>query len=91
MMTLGPPAVSVLPMYRQALLLVRVLALAGFLLSLATLLANVVQSYDTFNPSYAGFYLKQQLARPLVGIGLALVVALLAPPLARLLARGTEE
>ncbi|MFA6959288.1 MAG: hypothetical protein WC205_00890 [Opitutaceae bacterium] len=78
-------------MYRQALLLVRVLALAGFLLSLATLLANVVQSYDTFNPSYAGFYLKQQLARPLVGIGLALVVALLAPPLARLLARGTEE
>jgi hypothetical protein len=78
-------------MYRQALLLVRVLALAGVVFGAATLLANLVQSYDTFNPSYAGFFFKQQLARPVTVIALSLVLALLARPLARLLARGTEE
>ncbi len=78
-------------MYRQALLLVRLLALAGVMIGATTLLANLAQSYDTFNPSYAGFYFKQQLARPLVGIASSLLIALLARPLARLLARGTEE
>jgi len=81
----------ILTMYRQALLLVRLLALASFVFGATTLLANVAQSYDAFNPSYAGFYFKQQLARPAIGIALSLLLALLARPLARLLARGTEE
>ena len=78
-------------MDRHALLLVRLLALAGVVVNLATLLANLVQSADAFNPSYAGFFFKQQLARPLVGIVLSLVVAACARPLARWLARGTDE
>ena len=78
-------------MFRQALLFVRLLALVGCVLNLATLFANLVQSADAFNPSYAGFFFKQQLARPLVGLALAGVLALGARPLARLLARGTES
>ena len=77
-------------MLRPALLLVRLLALAGVVVNLAALLANVVQSADAFNPSYAGFFFKQQLARPLVGLALSLVLAACARPLARWLARGTE-
>ena len=77
-------------MYRQALLLVRLLALCGVGVNLATLLANLAQSFDAFNPTYAGFFVKQQLARPLVGIALSLVLAGFARPLARLLARGTD-
>ena len=78
-------------MKHQALLLVRLLALAGVVVNLATLLANLVQSADAFNPSYAGFFFKQQLARPLVGISLSLATAFCARPLARLIARGTDE
>jgi hypothetical protein len=78
-------------MHRQALLLIRLLALAAFLTGVTTLLANIAQSYDAFNPSYAGFYFKQQLARPVIGIVLSLLLAWTARPLARLLARGTEE
>ena len=77
-------------MKHQALLLVRLLALAGVVVSLATLLANLAQSFDSFNPSYAGFFFKQQLARPLVGIAVSLALAGFARPLARLLARGTD-
>lgn len=77
-------------MYRQALLLVRLLALCGVVVNLATLLANLAQSFDAFNPSYAVFFVKQQLARPLVGIALSLVIAGFSRPLARLLARGTD-
>jgi hypothetical protein len=77
-------------MYRQALLLVRLLALCGVGVNLATLLANLAQSFDAFNPTYVGFFVKQQLARPLVGIALSLLLAGFARPLARLLARGTD-
>jgi hypothetical protein len=78
-------------MYRQALLLVRLLALCGVGVNFAQLLANLVQSFDAFNPSYVGFFVQQQLARPLVGIALALATAALSRPLARLLARGIES
>jgi hypothetical protein len=78
-------------MFRPALLLVRLLALCGVVVHLATLLANLAQSFDAFNPSYAGFFFKQQLARPLVGISLSLALAGCARPLARWLARGTDE
>ena len=61
------------------------------ILNWATLLANCAQFYDAFNPSYAGFFFKQQLARPLVGAAVSLVLAFAARPLARLLARGTES
>jgi hypothetical protein len=78
-------------MYRQALLLVRVYAFVSSLVGFTMLLANVAQSFDTFVPTYAGFYFKQQLARPIIIIAVSIVIAFLARPLARLLARGTEE
>lgn len=82
---------TTLLMYRYALLLLRLIALVGLLVNAATLLANIAQSYDTFNPSYAGFFVKQQLARPVVGLVLSLAVMVCARPLARLIARGTES
>lgn len=66
---------------------VRLLAFAALLISVGVLLANIAQTWDTFNPSYWGHYARQQLARPLVGIFLAIVVLLLARPLARWLSR----
>ncbi len=70
---------------------IRLLALAGLMIGVTTLLANVAQSYDTFVPSYAGFYFQQQLARPVIGIALSLTVAFFSGPLARLLARGSGK
>ena len=77
-------------MHHHALLCVRILALAGCAFNAATLLANLAQSYDTFNPSYAGFYLEQQLVRPAIGFAISLALAVLARPLARLLASGID-
>ena len=65
----------------------RLLALAALLFNVGILLANVAQTWDTFNPSYWGHYLQQQLARPLVGLALSLAVLVLARPLSRWLAR----
>ncbi|WP_043588901.1 hypothetical protein [Geminisphaera colitermitum] len=70
-----------------ALLALRLLALTGLLLSLWALLANLAQSYDTFNPSYAAYYWKQQLLRPTLGLALSLLVLLLARPLSRWISR----
>lgn len=78
-------------MSRHALLLVRLLALAGSLACLAVLLGNLAQSYDSFNPSYAGFFFKQQLARPLIGLALFLLTGVCSRPLARLIARGLDS
>ena len=67
---------------------IRLFVLVVFVASLGVLCANVAQTWDTFNPAYAGHYARQQLARPLVGLGLSLLVLALARPLARWLARG---
>ncbi len=78
-------------MHRQALILVRLLSLAGLALSLYALLANLAQSYDSFNPSYIGFFLKQQVLRPAIGALISLLLGLFARRLARRIARGTED
>lgn len=52
-------------------LIVRSLVLVLGVVHLGTLLANIVQTYDTFNPSYLGHYFRQHLARPLVGLAVA--------------------
>jgi hypothetical protein len=70
-----------------ALTALRLAAVLGLLISLSVLLANLTQTWDTFNPSYWGYYLQQQLARPLIGLGLALITLLFARPLARWIAR----
>jgi hypothetical protein len=74
-------------MSAQPLFFVRLLAFAGLGFHTVTLLANVLQSWDTFNPSYWTYYLQQQLARPLIGLGISAVILLTARPLSRWLSR----
>jgi hypothetical protein len=66
---------------------VRLLALAGLAWAAATLLANVLQSWDAFNPSYWTYYLQQQLARPLIGLVVSTALLLAARPVSRWLSR----
>jgi nitrate reductase alpha subunit len=65
----------------------RLLAFAALLICTGVLVANIAQTWDTFNPSYWGHYVQQQLARPLTGISLSALALLLARPLARWLSR----
>lgn len=67
----------------------RLLGLAGLGYHAAELLGNVAQTWDTFNPSYWGYYVQQQLARPLAGVAVASLLLLAARPLARWLSRGS--
>lgn len=55
----------------------RLFVLAGLLVNGITLLCNLLQTYDTFNPSYCKHYLLQQCLRPFVGIVVFVVVLLL--------------
>lgn len=71
----------------HALTALRLLALAGISISLWALLANLAQSYDTFNPGYAAYYWKQQLLRPTLGLVFSLTMLLCARPLARWISR----
>jgi hypothetical protein len=52
------------------------------------LLANVAQTWDTFDPSYKGHYLRQHLLRPLVGLALAGLLLLCEAPLTAWFAAG---
>lgn len=74
-------------MRSHALLALRLLAFTGTIVSLWALLANLAQSYDTFNPSYAAYYWKQQLLRPSLGLLLSLIVLFCARPLSRWISR----
>lgn len=65
----------------------RLLALTVLLFSIGALIANIAQTWDTFNPSYWGHYVQQQLARPLIGLVFSALVLFGARPLARWLAR----
>lgn len=63
------------------------LIIRSFVLGLAvvysgTLLANLTQTWDTFNPSYKGHYVRQQLLRPLVGLTFAAILFFCEKPLA---------
>lgn len=74
----------------SAQLIVRGLALVLIVVHLGSLLAVVAQTYDTFNPSYAGHYLRQHLVRPLIGLALAGLLLLLESPVAGWLAAATH-
>lgn len=65
----------------------RLAAFVALAICIGALLANVAQTWDTFNPSYWTHYVRQQLARPLVGVALSLLVLASARPLARWLSR----
>lgn len=54
----------------------------GFaIVHLKTLLGNILQTYDTFNPRYIGYYLKQQCLQPLLGILIAILIWVLEDPI----------
>jgi uncharacterized membrane protein YedE/YeeE len=64
-----------------AQLIVRTFVLVLALVHAGILFANLAQSWDTFNPSYKGHYVRQQLLRPLVGLALAGLILLCEAPL----------
>jgi hypothetical protein len=62
---------------------VRLLGLAGVVWFNIQIVANVVQTWPTFDPSYWTYYVQQQFTRPLIGIGFSLLLLLAARPLSR--------
>lgn len=69
-----------------AQIIIRTLVVILALVHIGALLANLAQTWDTFNPSYVGHYVRQQLLRPLVGLALAGLVLLCEAPLTAWLA-----
>jgi hypothetical protein len=59
-----------------AQLIIRAFVLGFVTVNTCTLAANLAQTWDTFNPSYKGHYIRQQLLRPLVGLGVASIIIL---------------
>lgn len=72
----------------HAILGVRLCALFFGALGLWLLVANLVESFSEFNPSYLGYFLLSQVARPLAAIVLGLLLWLLSKPVGKLLGRG---
>lgn len=52
-------------------LVIRSFVLGLTIIHAGTLVSNLTQTWDTFNPSYKGHYIRQQLLRPLIGLGVA--------------------
>lgn len=74
-------------MQRPALFYVRLIAFAGLVFGLVHLLANLAQSYDGFNPSYVGYFIRQQVLRPAVAMLAWGLVLTFARPISRWLDR----
>lgn len=73
-----------------AVLAVRLLGLAWLSAGLWMLAANVIESATEFNPSFIGYYLESQAVRPLLAVGLGVLLMILARPLGRRLGRGLD-
>lgn len=72
-----------------AQLIIRAFVLGLVTVHTGTLVANLTQTWDTFNPSYKGHYIRQQLLRPLIGLGVAGILILCETPLASWLTAGS--
>ncbi|MDF3057815.1 MAG: hypothetical protein K0R17_2030 [Rariglobus sp.] len=64
-----------------AQLILRTVVLVLALVHAGILVANLAQTWDTFNPSYKGHYIRQQLLRPLVGLAFASLLLLCETPI----------
>jgi len=73
-----------------AVLLVRLLGLFWVAAGLWMLVANVIESATEFNPSFLGYYLQSQALRPLLAIGVGLLLMIFARPIGRRAARGLD-
>lgn len=73
-----------------AVLAVRLLGLFWLAAGLWMLVANIIESATEFNPSFIGYYLQSQALRPLLAIGLGVLLLILARPVGRFVARGLD-
>jgi len=74
-----------------AILAVRLLGLFWLVAGLWMLAANVIESATEFNPSFIGYYLQSQLLRPLLAVGVGLMLFIFSRRLGRRLARGLDS
>jgi hypothetical protein len=79
------------PSEKWAILAVRICGLLVAALALWQAVGNVVGSLRDFDPSYVGYYFSTQLARPVCGIALGVILHIFSRPLGRLLARGLDK
>ncbi|MCC5806310.1 MAG: hypothetical protein JJU00_08270 [Opitutales bacterium] len=66
-----------------AAVLLRVGAILIIVTALWQSLANTAESVFEIDPSYLGYYFRQNLLRPLIGLALGVVLFVFAGPLAR--------
>jgi len=62
----------------DTLFVFRLVMFLGVLLHATTLLANILETFDTFNPSYWRHYCRQHCIRPLIGLVIFAVLLLVA-------------
>jgi hypothetical protein len=74
-----------------AVLAVRLLGLFWLVAGCWMLAANIIESALEFNPSFIGYYLQSQMLRPLLAMGLGLLLIILSKKLGRWLARGLDS
>lgn len=72
-----------------ALYHLRLIAYLLLLLGVGLLLRNLLLSYDAFNPSYLGYYLKQEVVSPAVCIVCGIFTRLAARAIARWLTKNS--
>lgn len=70
-----------------ALFAIRLFAAASWLFGAGALLAAILRTWDTFDPSYWSHYARQVLCGPLVALAISTCALLAARPLARWLGR----
>lgn len=79
------------PPARHAALALRIGGCLIFCLGAWLALANILQTWQDFDPSYLFYYVESQLLKPLLGCIFGLLLIALAKPLGRLLATGLKE
>lgn len=84
------PHSSTSPHYPAAVLRLRLLGLALCLLGLWLGLANLIDAWIEFDPSYLAYFLRVQLLRPGLAVLFGFLVMAASRPLARRLTRDLD-
>jgi len=74
--------------FSLSLLALRLLALILVMVGLLQAVANILETFRDFNPTYAGYYFKSQLLRPVVLIVGGFLTWALSRPLSGLIVVG---
>ncbi|MDX2110268.1 MAG: hypothetical protein SFY80_08525 [Verrucomicrobiota bacterium] len=75
----------------RAILAIRLLGLALFILGTWLLVANLFETIRQFDPTYAWYYFQNQLLRPVLAMGLGCILLLFSKPLGKFMARELEQ